>query len=1203
MNWRRCRIVLKLSLLLAAAVAPSVRAAEGAEGQSEEKADQKLVAPSDEKPEPKLSPEQEAKLEEVAKLSSEVVALYRQGRFAAGIELARRALELCEQAEGADHPDVATMLNNLAMLQQAQGDLAAATPVYERALKIREAALGPDHPLTAQSLNNLATLLQAQGNSAAATPLLERALKIREAALGPDHPDVVMVLNNLGLLHQIEGKNDVARPYFERVLAIREKTLGPDHIEVATCLANLAATAQALGDFAAARPLFERALKINERALGPDHAEVAKALNRLGLVEYSQGEYAAAAPLFARALEINLRALGPEDHEVGASLNNLAITSKALGKYEEAIPLYVRALKILEETLGPRHRDVATTLNNLGQLYQELGKYGEAAPLLERSLKIREATLGPDDPAVGESLNNLALLFRAQGDFDAARPLLERALDIADKDPAANRRLAATSISNLALVFQSQGHFDAATPLFERGLAVLEQSLGPDHPDVATCLNSLASSYQDEGKYDAAKPLFERAIKIYERALGSEHPHVATSLNNLAGLYDAQGEYVAARPLYERSLAILERTLGASHPLVTSSYDNLCLLAAASGDRPQSIVWFGKVVESRRHFFEQELPFYSRRQVQECLEALSGEWDVLMSLSADGQNAATDLTWILGRKALAFESLCLQRKLQDSLAADPALGRQVGELQSQQQLLSRLRMTPTAGEGNEKIAAERDRLSGEVEQLSKDLLRQLAQRTKGGVKLAPSVAEVAAALPADGALVELASYAPYQFQAKGKEPRRAAPRYAALVCRGGPDKQVERIELGPAAEIDPLVAELAEQIAEAPKELAAGADEADLEASYRATARKLYAKVFAPLKDALGGARLIFLAPDGELHRVPLESLVDDDGRYLVEGSYEFTYLTSGRDLLRPTNDPGEGAYVFAAPNFNLPANRRVEIAAASKVATPSRGLNSASTQGGLIAASGIVGTRSLDSRGMRFEAYEGMKLEGEQAARLLADGPYGAIHAFQGEQALEERFKAIQKPRLVTLITHGYYLPDQEASPDVARENELAARGAFGMGEALRQLRVQEDPLLRSGVVLAGANTLDEPTDAAAVEDGWLTAEEISQLDFRGTQLVILSACNTARGDAATNQAVTGLRSALLFAGAESVVGSLFEVPDEATRELMTRFFAGLKESQGRRKLGSLDEAKRSFIAERRKTTGAAHPFFWASFVLVGKP
>ena len=135
------------------------------------------------------------------------------------------------------------------------------------------------------------------------------------------------------------------------------------------------------------------------------------------------------------------------------------------------------------------------------------------------------------------------------------------------------------------------------------------------------------------------------------------------------------------------------------------------------------------------------------------------------------------------------------------------------------------------------------------------------------------------------------------------------------------------------------------------------------------------------------------------------------------------------------------------------------------------------------------------------------------------------------------------------------------------------------------------------SGIVLAGANREAKSGE----EDGILSALEVSEMDLSKVELAVLSACQTGLGDVKTGEGVFGLRRAFLFAGARTLVTSLFEVPDKDTRDLMLRFYSGLKSGQG--KLAALHAAQRQLLQLRRQAGGAAHPFFWASFVMVGGP
>jgi CHAT domain-containing protein len=177
-------------------------------------------------------------------------------------------------------------------------------------------------------------------------------------------------------------------------------------------------------------------------------------------------------------------------------------------------------------------------------------------------------------------------------------------------------------------------------------------------------------------------------------------------------------------------------------------------------------------------------------------------------------------------------------------------------------------------------------------------------------------------------------------------------------------------------------------------------------------------------------------------------------------------------------------------------------------------------------------------------------------------------------------------------IATHGFYLPEQPAADD-GGPTIPSARHEHPAGElGLPSLR-------RSGVLLAGANRTAVGRSLPPGDDGWLTAEEIALMSLRGTELVVLSACETGLGDVQSGEGVYGLRRAFLYAGAHSLVVSLFKVPDAETQELMRGFYQRLNAGKGR--LTALHDAKREAIAQRRAAGGAAHPFYWASFILVG--
>jgi tetratricopeptide (TPR) repeat protein len=342
----------------------------------------------------------------------------------------KACIQMTEKRCGAEHPDTADSLNNLAVLYKAIGRYPEAEPLFMRSLSIWEQLLGANHPLTATSLNNLAALYESMGRYPEAEPLYVRSLSIWEQQLGVDHPHTAQSLNNLAGLYKAMGRYSDAELLCVRSLAIREQQLGAYHPDTAQSLNNLAELYRVMGRYSDAEPLCVRSLAIREQQLGAYHPDIATSLNNLGLLYYAMGCYPKAKPLYERSLAIREQKLGADHPDTATSLENLANLYRTMDRYSEAEPLLVRSLSICEQQLGAEHPDTATSLNNLAGLYQSMGRYREAEPLYVRSLSIYERQFGADHPDTATSLNNLAALYHAMGRYPQAEPLYLRALEI-----------------------------------------------------------------------------------------------------------------------------------------------------------------------------------------------------------------------------------------------------------------------------------------------------------------------------------------------------------------------------------------------------------------------------------------------------------------------------------------------------------------------------------------------------------------------------------------------------------------------------------------------------------------------------------------------------------------------------------------------------------------------------------------------------
>jgi tetratricopeptide (TPR) repeat protein len=298
--------------------------------------------------------------------------LWERAEFDQAERVLDQSRTTAEARLGADHPDTATSLDNLAAVLRARGDLDRARALHERALTIRETRLGANHPDTATSLNNLALVLRAQSDLDCARALYERALAFYEARIGPDHPETAWSLTGLALVLHDQSDLDHARALYQRALTIRETRLGPDHPHTATSLNNLATVLYDQGDLDHARPLFERGLAIREARLGPDHPATAWSLTGLALVLHAQGDLQGARSLHERALAIRETRLGADHHYTAQSLNNLAGVLQDQGDLQGARSLHERALTVRETRLGADHPDTLRSRASLGAVVAAL---------------------------------------------------------------------------------------------------------------------------------------------------------------------------------------------------------------------------------------------------------------------------------------------------------------------------------------------------------------------------------------------------------------------------------------------------------------------------------------------------------------------------------------------------------------------------------------------------------------------------------------------------------------------------------------------------------------------------------------------------------------------------------------------------------------------------------------------------------------
>jgi CHAT domain-containing protein/Tfp pilus assembly protein PilF len=1014
--------------------------------------------------------------------------------------------------------------------------------------------------------------LQRQGKLDEAAGLREQAQTIIEKTFGTEHFASALNLKLLGFLYDQKGDYKKAEAAYLRALAAQEKLTGPEHAEVADVLIGLGTVYGHMEDFVRAVQVYTRALAIREKALGPDSTEVASALFSLSHAYTNRGLYGQAEPLLRRALAIQEKALGADTLEVALTLNNLAYLYMEKGDFEQSESLFKRSLATFEKLLGPEHALVGTPLNSLAALYRTKGDYQRAEPLLKRALAIQEKAVGPLHPDTANALNSLALLYSEKGDDERALPLFQRALAIREKAEPDSSSVAAT-LNSIANVYSSKGEHEQAISLYKRALAIVEKTIGTETPLYASTLSNLAVVYAEQADYAQAEPLIRQALALREKLLGPDHPDVAVTLSNLAYIYFAKNEFEKEEPLYLRALAITEKAYGPDHPNLGLYLANLATVYWGRGDKRQALDALARNAELRERNLAIVLTAGSEEQKRLYMATLANETDGLISFHTsaaptDPSAAELALTTILRRKGRVLDVMsdqvgALRRRLDTQ---DRAL---LDRLSATRSALARLVLQGADAGSPAERREEEKRLKNELDLLEAKVSERSAEfRTQAQPVTLKAVRE---AIPADAALVEFVVYRPYDVMAANRKSKFGAPRYVAYILRrtGAP----LWVDLGDAESVERGVATWRRSLV----------DPSSKEVSN--SGRALDEMVMRPVRKLLGDARHIFLSPDGALNLIPFGALVDERNRYLLE-DYSMTYLTSGRDLLRLQLSAGsrEGPLVVANPLFEAGAPETTAPAASATQAAQNR--------------------RSADFASSVFTPLPGTKGEANALGAILT-----GARVFTDAQASEALLKHVGGPSILHIATHGFFLPDQpRVSADTA---QAESRGIALLGDS--RLRVEgENPLLRSGLALAGANR----GQGGEGEDGVLTALEAAGLDLRGTKLVVLSACETGVGEVKNGDGVYGLRRALVLAGAESQVMSLWQVSDEATRDLMIGYYKRLQAGEGRTEAlravqlemlrGGRDERgteDRSLSAKRRGQIkqNRSHPFFWSSFIQSG--
>jgi CHAT domain-containing protein/tetratricopeptide (TPR) repeat protein len=1169
--------------------------------------------------------------------------LFQKGKFAAAQPLWQTHYQNCRQVLGADHAFTALAGNNLAACHKALGQLATAEQLHRQALAIRQKVWGDLHPDTASSYTNLASVLTAQGQYPEAEKLYRLALQLCVQLHGERHAETALAYNNLGF--------------------------------------NLNAQAQ----FVQAEPPLRQALEQLRHLHGANHADTARAGNNLASSLQGQGKYADAEVLLREALAVRQKVVGEQHPLTATGYNNLAGVVELQGKLADAEALFRQALEVLRQTVGVNHPEAARCANNLATNLQKQGRFAEAELLYQQAIQVRLTAEVPDPPELAQTYGNYAALLLRLGKFSAAETYFSRSLELNRRRLGHAHSATALSLYNLGMLYQSQYRHQEAFPFLQLAETTYHQAAGASHPDTLRARMMLAVNLDQRKDYAAAEPLHRQTLATRRQVLGELHPDVARSCYYLAQHCALRENTTESDRLFHEALELMRSLLGELNPDVVAMQD---WRAQQLRTRRQ---WAEAETQARRVLLNAEQVFspthphltIARQNLAECLHA-QGKWTEAQSLLEQaarsfesGRLVRSDqsLERIGEHPAPYLQLATLHARAQRPRAAWAALEANLARAVLDEAAARRAQPTTTPNRWltlqarvaelharSLALAVQPTRTPHQNQQLQEWLTKQ-TQATHELTEMAVQASQaeqidwerLQAQLPADTAVV-----AWVDLSQPGIEEH-----WVCLLRRGHEPLWAPLPGTGPAQKWTPADNDGPANLRRA---LVNGRSGAELSALIaRCTTQRL-----GPILPHLTDIQRLIVMPTGAMVAVPVEVLAE---RFTIAYAPSATLWAKALPAapLPPLRLLALGDPIFAAPLTplaslaELPPNGLLV-----QTVVPDGAAEHAQIRPNdvLLKYAGVSIDNANQLRTLIQEQAQAKTValeiwrDGQTLTRSIAGGKLGLTTDTTPAPIALKLQRANQ--RLTAKLTRGDTWAELPGTTvEVARLRQLFGDRSVTLTrsdaseQALEQLRAAGElarfryvhlathgqanfvHAFESALILA-QDRLPVPAAANApyALTGQLTARKVLDHWRLNADLVTLSACESALGQATSGEGFLGFTQAFLLAGSRSVCVSLWKVDDAATALLMGRFYEnllgqrpGLTAPLGKaaalaeakawlRNLNATDAATHTAALARQVTRGKepaaplvvpssqeplhrdkpfAHPRYWAAFVLIG--
>lgn len=1050
---------------------------------------------------------------------------------------------LAIRQKSGDKSSYANILNNLADTYASNKDFAKAEPKYLEALKITKEldAKGKEY---AKTLNNLAELYINQNRWKDAESLLQQAVEIRKEILGEEHPDFLRSLSNLAITYRNRRNLSEAERLLRQITTLLAKNPAR-RLDYADYLNMLAGVLYQSAKIYEAKKMYQQALEIYKANQTNENPIYVNSLKNLATIYQNEGLYTEAEDLYKQALQ-SIKENKNENSSLYVNvLGSLGYLYTTLSRFDEAEAIYKEALSLIQKNKLEKEKVYPEILNELGVLYKKAGRYPDAERHYLQAMKIYESSKNTDkNPTYATIVNNLATLYVSMGQYPDAEKLFKQALDIRKNTVGIKHPSYATALDNLAALYRKMNKPIEIEKQLKEALAIRKEAFGENDPDYASSLDNLAGFYRSVKRFTEAEPLLKQAIEIRKKVFGQKHPAYAASLNNLGSLYVDMNQLTQAEPIFKEALQIFKTTLGENHPDFASSLNNMALLYENMKKYEDAKNYYKDLIKNIMNQIQNTFPALSEKEKIKFFNKNKNFLDNFIIFAINSisrtqkEGLPKEFLSILGdaydleisTKAIVLSATSKVRK-RILASGNEALISKYKTWQAQRELIAKL-YSQSEAELKAK-GVNLDSLTNLVNNLEKEISLQSEDFNAAYNPKIPSWKDIQAKLKDNEAAITMIRLNPIKDSVQ----------YAAFIITPQTLNYPEVVILNNGGQLEKRYL-----------------------SNYKKTIRfqtndkYSYNMFWQPIKEKIPNVKKIYFAPDGVYNQINLSTLRNPETQSYLLDELEVTTVTNIKDILeerKTTEKNNRTAFLVGNPTYLINKS--------------------------LTAAKNTINMDNQRSAWLTLEPFaqlQGTEIEVQRIKELLKLNGY-MVEIRTREQATEEAVKNVQSPTILHIATHGFFIP---------QENKDEANKGAGLEEEEEAI----DPMLRSGLVLAGVNDYALLEKKPEGEDGVLTAYEIANLSLERTEVVSASACETGLGEVQNGEGVYGIQRALKIAGAQNIIMSLWKVDDAATQQLMNSFYEE-EVKTGNRKLAFLN-------AQRKIREQFPNPYYWGAFVMIGE-